>query len=145
VKKSLLTAAALLAATPALAANHDNAGDAGHGLALILIIIGINFLPVIIANVRKHNARGAILAVLLLLDFLFVPTATLGLLALLTFPVIAACWFACLIWSLNGNTEAADQRRADMIASAMRSESEAMRREQAIARIGFDAVDEAMQ
>jgi len=113
-----------LAVTPALAATDDNAGS---GLFMIFIIIGVNFLPVIMAWVRKHNARGAILAVLLLLDFLFVPTAMLGILGPLTLPAFALGWFACLIWSLNGNTEEADRRRAAMIASTMRNESEAMR------------------
>lgn len=129
MKRSLLAAGMTLTAIPAFAASKDD-HVAGAGLPLLLITIVVNFLPVILAWARKHNARVAILVVLLLLDFLFVPTAMLGLLALLTFPAIALGWFACLIWSLNGNTEAADQRRATMLASAMRGESEAMRREQ---------------
>jgi hypothetical protein len=127
MKRSLAAAAMMVAATPALAASKD--GDAGQGSAIIFAVIGINFLPVILAFLRQHNARGAILAVLLLLDCIFVPTATLGLFALLTWPFIALAWFAVLIWSLNGNTVGADRRRAAMIASAMRRESEAMRHE----------------
>jgi hypothetical protein len=101
-------------------------------------------LPVIIASVRQHNARNAILIVLLLLDCLFVPTAALGLLALLTFPAIAIAWFACLIWSLNGNTRGKDQERADMIAQAMRRESEAMQHRRNTERLGIEAVSHAL-
>jgi hypothetical protein len=118
--------------------HHD--ANALRGLFYLVLIIGINFLPVIIAFARKHNARTAILIVLLLLDCLFVPTATLGLLALLTFPAIAIAWFACLIWSLNGNTRLKDQERADMIAQAMRRESEAMQ----YRRMGIEAVNHAL-
>jgi uncharacterized paraquat-inducible protein A len=123
--------------------DHNN-GNALHGLFLIALIIGINFLPVIIASVRQHNARNAILVVLLLLDCLFVPTAAIGLLALLTFPAIAIAWFACLIWSLNGNTRRKDQERADMIAQAMRRESEAMQYQRETGRLGIEAVSHAL-
>lgn len=117
----------MLTATPALAAAND--ADASGGLLWLLIILGVNFLPVIIASVRKHNSRIAILVVLVLLDVVLVPTATLGLLALLTWPFIALAWFGILIWSFSGNTQRKDQERAVMIAQAMRSESELMRRE----------------
>jgi hypothetical protein len=82
--------------------------------------------------------------VLLLLDCLFVPTAAIGLLALLTFPAIAIAWFACLIWSLNGNTRRKDQERADMIAQAMRRESEAMQYQRETGRLGIEAVSHAL-
>jgi uncharacterized paraquat-inducible protein A len=118
--------------------------DALHGLYLLVMIIGANFAPAIIARVRQHNAKNAILIVILLLDLVFVPTASLGLLALLTFPAIAIAWFACLIWSLNGNTRGKDQERADMIAQAMRRESEAMQSRREIERLGFDAVSHAL-
>jgi len=100
-----------------------------RGLIWLAIILAVNLLPVIIASVRKHNSRGAIIAVLLLLDVIFVPTAALGVLALLTWPFIALAWFGILIWSFSGNTARKDQERAIMIAQAMRSESESMRRE----------------
>ena len=122
--------------------HHD--ANALHGLYFLILIISINFLPVIIEFARLHNARTAILIVLLLLDCLFVPTATLGLLALLTFPAIAIAWFACLIWSLNGNTRRKDQERADMIARAMRRESEAMQQRREPRLIGIEAVSHAL-
>jgi hypothetical protein len=127
MNRSLLTAAALLTATPALAAT-DGAFPV-RGLLWLIALLALNFLPVIIASVRKHNSRGAIITVLLLLDVVFVPTATLGLLALLTWPFIALAWFGILIWSFSGNTQGKDQERAIMIAQAMRSESESMRRD----------------
>jgi dolichyl-phosphate-mannose--protein O-mannosyl transferase len=123
MKRSLLAAAALLTASPALAAD-KGANDAFNGLFWLAVIFVVNFLPVIIANVRKHNSRVAIVVVLVLLDVIFVPTATLGLLALLTWPFIALAWFGILIWSFSGNTETKDQERAIMIAQAMRAGQE---------------------
>jgi len=127
MNRSLLAAAVLLTATPALAATED--AFPVRGLLWLMALLAINFLPVIVARVRKHNSKTAILVVLLLLDVICVPTATLGLLALLTWPFIALAWFGILIWSFSGNTQRKDQERAVMIAQAMRSESEAMRRE----------------
>jgi tetratricopeptide (TPR) repeat protein len=114
---------------PAMASNGKSSeGDPAAGLFLILIVLGTNFLPVIIAKVRRHNATTSIVVSLVLLDIVFLPTAMLGILALLTFPAIALAWFSVLIWSLNGNTRGKDKQRADLIAQAIRSESEAMRR-----------------
>ena len=127
MKRSLFAAAALLMATPAFAADKD--GNATNGGVWLVLILTVNFLPVIIASMRKHNSRGAIIAVLLLLDVIFVPTAALGMFALLAWPFIALAWFGILIWSFSGNTARKDQERAIMIAQAMRSESELMRRE----------------
>src|SRR3954447_15841244 len=100
MKRSLLGAtAALLTASPAFAAAQE--GNALRGLYWLFIVLAVNLLPVFIACARKHNSRTAIIVVLLLLDVILVPTATLGLLALLTWPFIALAWFGVLIWSFS--------------------------------------------
>jgi hypothetical protein len=64
--------------------------DTGGSIALILLFF--NFLPAVIASVRRHRNALAIGVAIVSLDFLS--------LFLISIPLCALLWFACLIWSL---------------------------------------------
>ena len=81
MKRSLLAAAAMLAATPAFASTGNEGADAFMGLVLIGVIIAGYFLPSIVAWNRGHHQKPAIVVLNLAFGW-----TVLG-------------WFAALIWA----------------------------------------------
>ena len=81
MKRSLIAAAAMLAATPAFASTGNEGADAFMGLVIIGVLIAAYFLPSIIATSRDHHQKPAIIV----LNVAFGWT------------VIG--WFAALIWA----------------------------------------------
>lgn len=93
-------------------------GAMNYDFSTIAEILAVNFLPWIIAAYRDHNAKLAIFWTLIITDcftLLAIPATVIGIGFLMAGPLIVV-WFACLIWSLNGNTRRADKRRAELIA-----------------------------
>src|SRR3974390_1332394 len=83
--------------------------------SLILILVIVNFIPAIIASMRRHNNAVAIFVAVVVLD-----------LFTLFLPVVAMIgWFIFLIWSLGANTRGREQGIAKMQAEYMvRSQQE---------------------
>lgn len=77
--------------TAAHAADGD-AGSAAVGFVLLILLIGLYFVPSIVANNRGHLSTGAIFIFNLFLGWTF-----LG-------------WVLALVWSLTGNTRANAER-----------------------------------
>ena len=81
MKRSLLAAAAILAATPAFASTGDEGAYALVGLIIIGVIITAYFLPTIVAWNRGHHQKPAIIVLNLAFGW-----TVIG-------------WFAALIWA----------------------------------------------
>jgi hypothetical protein len=95
---------ALIASTPALAVEPNSVSAISNGGIVLAIVLGALFLPVIIANVRRHRSCMAIV----ILCCLSLLGALLGALGgpLLFIPITFVCfltWFTSLIWSCTGN------------------------------------------
>ena len=97
-------------------------GAMNYDFSTIAELLAVNFLPWIIAAYRDHNAKLAIFWTLIITDcftLLAVPATLIGGIGVLIGGLMVIVWFACLIWSLNGNTRRADRRRAELIAEAI--------------------------
>jgi hypothetical protein len=94
--------------------------DGPHALIVFLVVAGLNFFPWLVALLRSHNAKLAIFVTILLTDILSIAAfAGIGPFVFIPGSIV---WFACFIWSLNGNTRRRDKRQADLIARAMASQ-----------------------
>ena len=103
-------------------------GAMNYDFSTIAEILAVNFLPWIIAAYRDHNAKLAIFWALIITDcftLLAIPTAIIG--GLVMVGPLMVVWFACFIWSLNGNTRRLDKRRAELIADAIQMSQKQVR------------------
>ena len=62
-------------------------------ILFLATLIGLYFLPTIIARKRKHKNKNPIIALNLFLGWSFV------------------CWIICLVWSLSDNVKAEDPNK----------------------------------
>ena len=92
MKRSHIPFALAVFAIPEDAQAANDSGSLGLGIVMLILLIGLYFLPAIVASNRKHLSAGAIFVFNLLLGWTF-----LG-------------WVLALVWSLTGNTRANAER-----------------------------------
>lgn len=55
-----------------IAASGDGAGDGAAGLALVVVMFALYWIPAIVAFARHHHNRGSILVINMLLGWTFI-------------------------------------------------------------------------
>lgn len=95
-------------------------------MSTLLVVLLINFLPFVVACVRRHNDVLAIFCTIVLVNIgtvvAFFTAIFFGIGILIGLGMVGL-WFKCLIWSLTGDTQRRELRVAKYHAQAISAEA----------------------